>query len=417
MPRTALYFNDDQSEADDFFVRHRGATQREVSSEDLRRELRLLRRMGSGSFGVAFLARFRGREWVVKLPRAQTDASQLGEEEACTLDQVLSVVVTPGERERIERDFAKECRNAERVLDAPRARAIRDERAGVGQRLMHLTEDEYDAVCAARLAWQSLRGYEHMHPVIHYDAELPLLMSLPAEDTIAALRVTVDATTMVEPPPVWFDVAWQLSEAIAFLQAHPRLAHIDLKPANVLFVRRGGGVHCWLSDYGDLFPLDDRTRFEGGTALFGPHALAHARLMAGGATYGQRALYAYYATLVDLLKVKVHSGWSQSVTPDWHLTACLSEYGYNIGECVENMGDNTEEEASVAPPEFAELKDFLTFHDDMTTHLLAPLRLEAFGRLATHFEATRAWLAARKPDPNPMRTGGRSRLSVFSRMF
>ncbi len=174
-------------------------------------------------------------------------------------------------------------------------------------------------------------------------------------------------------------------------------------------------MHCWLSDYGDLFPFDARTRFEGGTALYGPHALAHARLMGTGATYGQRSLYAYYATLVDLLKVRVHSGWSERVTPDWGLTACLSEYGYNIGECVQNMGDE-EGDASGAPAEFTELKDFLTFHTDMTTHLVAPMRLNAFGYLGAHFEATRAWLAARKPDPNQM-NGRRSRLSVFSRMI
>ena len=394
--RTALYFNDDGDADADFFRGGEARTQTEVSSAQLRAELRLLRTMGSGEFGVAFLARFRGKEWVIKLPRAQTDLSVLT---PCTVDQALSVPLTPDERARVERQFAKECHNAECVLDAPLLRTQR--------RLTDLTDDEYAAVCAARLQWRSLRGYQHMHPVVHYDAELPLLMSLPAEDTIAALRVTVDAT-MARPPSEWFDVAWQLSEAVAFLRAHPRLAHIDIKPANVLFVRRAANaVHCWLSDYGDLFPVDDRTRFEGGTALYHPHALFQSRLMAAGATYGQRSLYAYYATLVDLLKVRVRS--SGEATPDWYLTACLSEYGYNVGECVHNMWVD----ASGAPSEFDELTQFLMRRPDLMAHLVAPMQLtdDVFGRLDEHFDATRAWLAgAHHAAPS-------RRLSVFGRLM
>ena len=120
------------------------------------------------------------------------------------------------------------------------------------------------------------------------------------------------------------------------------------------------------------------------------------RLVAQGATYGEHSLYMYYATLVDLFKVRVQTAWS----PDWQLQDCLSNYGYNVGESVHNMW-----EGAHAPSEFAALSEFLMTRSELTEHIALPLQISEFQRLAAHFEGTRAWL--RRAREAPSRASGR----------
>jgi hypothetical protein len=98
-----------------------------------------------------------------------------------------------------------------------------------------LTDAEYADVCQWRDDWTQLPGYAHMHPVVHYDPKIPLLLSLPAEGTIEDLRVNVGEYTP-DIPKQWLDIAWQLSEAMHFMLEYTELAHVDVKPANVLYV-------------------------------------------------------------------------------------------------------------------------------------------------------------------------------------
>jgi hypothetical protein len=149
-----------------------------------------------------------------------------------------------------------EARNAQRALDAPEAR-VRDD-----------AEDE-------RAEWQSQPGYTHLHPVVGFRDGV--LVSQGADGTIAELAERFDPRT--SPGPVWMRVAWQLSEAVTFLFETARLAHVNIRPKHVLFVRDGPSrrsPHVWLSDYSALVDAD--------------------------AASEQRSLVTYYETLRDLFR-------------------------------------------------------------------------------------------------------------------
>jgi hypothetical protein len=407
MPRTALHFNDR--------ALGRGATA--VDEHALRGELILERLLGSGGSGAAYLAHFRGETVVVKLPvRLLNDSAFSGDVRGRHLKDVLNARASVHDFLRAQDAMAIECRNAQHALDAPdmqRIRAattrlvrreipeqhrlvynahkeVRDDWADIeriasqtGHPMPNLTASEHAAVTAARQRWASLPGYAHLHPVIHYDRDIPLLMSLPAQDTIEALRMCVGPTSAV--PETWFDVAWQLSEAIEFLRLHPKLAHVDIKPANVLFLAGAGQrVHIWLSDYGDLFDPNERTDFYYGTALYKPERTLQPGLMHMGATYGEHSLYMYFSTLIDLF-----------VPTDPHTDPRMSWYfemGHNIGLCVMH-GD--------LPPT---LTAFFGGHHhrvdhafDLTELLLAPVELRHFKQLTQRFQHMRYRLRARLP--------------------
>jgi hypothetical protein len=197
MPHTALYMGTShflggsypittttEADGDD------RATQKRVDATFFRRKLELVAELGRGGTGVAFLARIKGKAaWVVKLPLASvTRELQL----PASLGDVLLVAEKPSER--VLAAFQNECRNAEQALDAPAVRHLRRKKLieahpeqtpeeirrtmEVGARLCDLTEEEFREAKAARREWTRLPGYEYLHPVLHFDREIPLLLSL-----------------------------------------------------------------------------------------------------------------------------------------------------------------------------------------------------------------------------------------------
>ena len=378
MPRTALYYDDDA-----FFHGETAAsehTQREITRAELKAELRLQKMLGMGSFGTACQCTFRGRAWVVKLPRAQTRGFI---REGATLEEAMSVPVDQAERQRIVRDFAIECRNAEAVLDAPQVRALRDNGRSAlftaGMPLEGLTDEEFDDVCRWREEWQSWPGYAHLHPVVHYDPLVPLLLSLPAEGTIEDLRVGVSARTQ-RIPMQWLDIAWQLSEALDFILTRTALAHVDVKPSNVLYVHRDDGrVHCWLSDYGDLYPKNEPATFTHGTPAYMPEGTRWG-------TNAELSLFEYYSTLVDLFAVLVRS----EARADY-----VSCYEQPVCKTVARMPDRLEPLAA-----------FFEAQPALRAHVVDALDVSGFNDLTRQFHATREWLLSERAPARRRGSGG-----------
>jgi hypothetical protein len=96
-----------------------------VTTPMLRSELRLFKRLGNGAFGVAYLAEFRGRRLVVKLPvtllrNPETRVHPSVNPDGRTLAEVIrpphNIRLTVFEHARTV--FRKECQNAEQVLDS-----------------------------------------------------------------------------------------------------------------------------------------------------------------------------------------------------------------------------------------------------------------------------------------------------------
>jgi serine/threonine protein kinase len=351
MPRTAIHYNDKSS---------RGPA---ITAEELKHQLVLTHVLGQGGSGVAFQAHFRGQDVVVKLPirllKGQLPASKKG----WTLTDVLRPKNEQSSDQFTEahRVMEIECHNAECALEPLELQQLRvREHAGllgadrpVPEQFrnpssgLHSPPPEWkeisgralrrglpppskltDEVHKALFRWHSHRGYWHMHPVIHYDRDIPLLMSEPALGTIDALRFEVNESTRM--PTHWLDVAWQLSEAIRFLHDLPRLAHVDIKPSNVLFTLPSPTrCHIWLSDYGDLYPMHMHTDFRQGTPLYKPKTFhTFNRFKDVKATFLQQSLYMYFATLMDLF---VPVGKRHSMPHGWFFANQL-----NIGQSIDD---------------------------------------------------------------------------------
>lgn len=308
----------------------------------------------AGPSGSVFHARLLGhaatkRRCIVKLPPMRRMAPRL----VCPipLSAALDGLVSGGLR--------AEAHNALTALNAPNASSSSSSSAESQKRALK--------------RWQAQPGYTHLHPAVHFDARIPMLISLGADGTIAELRERLDAQT--SPGPVWMRIAWQVSEAMAFLFDKVELAHVDIQPKHVLFLRYGDHkrrLHCWLSDYGDLCPVDGTADvFERGEDAYKPHARP------AGARHREHSLFAYYATLLDLFRFRVDD--AEEEKEETHIT----DAGHSVSGFLSLLEDGT-----------SDLMDRLEHNAQhpLVQMVLRPLR-GPLSQCETHFyEVMRPWL-------------------------
>jgi len=339
----------------------RQVNQEGVHTRMLLEELVLLYEITRQEAGVVtYRATLRGQPLVAKLPIQLTTTCH--HRDPGSLDEVMrrydavSIEAFAEARDGLMR----ECRRAERVLDPPSERIIRDYHNN--RREDGLSAVERDVIAKGRQRWQDdWPGYAHMHPIVHLDANIPLLLSASAQGTICDLRFLLREE---EPSPSreWLDVAWQLSEAITFLRQGAKLAHADIKPDNVFYTTQSDGrPHIWLGDYGLVRPVRRRrVRPFGGVYM-------PVQTPTTGATYDHQQLFAYYATLLDLICFP-----SAQVDVDW-----LSRTGGNVSAgLLEAMRTQSPLVTRATP--------------DMYAHIMCPL-LDTLP-LSQRFERTREWL-------------------------
>ena len=346
MPRTGLYIQTVSALTPDGLY-----SQPDVATL-LEQQCTVGKKLGEGSFGAAFLVERtsewpqdpEGKAWVVKLPRTMLVRNIFGKS--------LAEAVRPHVNAKVLRDaqadFEKECRNAEAILDPPYLQELRQTHARMsspGSRLQDLTLEERTRLAEATLDWRAPPGYAHLHPLLHYDPNVPMLISARAIGTLSDTRIEqkfrIDGGNARDPPE-WRRVAEHLSAAVAFLNDHTRMAHMDIKPDNVFVVEAEQLVYR-LGDYGICRRQDERaTYFLGsdriteqlcGTPLYNPPKPSPATPM----TYGQATLFQCFATLLGTLYlpkpvdafldvqkslVSVHSA-AQSTKG--HLQTCLTD--------------------------------------------------------------------------------------------
>jgi serine/threonine protein kinase len=295
MPHTALNLSDEGT----------------VTTDVLLRNLVVRESLGQGGFGRAYKARLQRRQLVVKLPialvRPDDQIPNLRQGRGACLDDVLQPLdqVLDDDRKEARIDFKKECQNAEKVLDPPVERYIRNRYHGrrSGRSLMWsmLTAVEQNVVAAARQRWQNEPGYAHMHPVLHLDRHIPLLLSEYAPHTLYGLSFVLGASQ--DGVDRWLVAARQLADAVAFLRRRVGLAHLDIKPNNVFYKVLTGTrrPHIWLGDYGLMARKDAQCTFRTGTRLYMLPLRLQAELSRDHFTNDHQQLFGYYATLVNLL--------------------------------------------------------------------------------------------------------------------
>ena len=257
---------------------------------------------------------------------------------------------------------------------APEARALllASKRRRGGARPL-LTNNEMDLILEARADWQTRPGYTHLHPVVHFDARIPMLISLGADGTIGELRERLVDYKKNSPGPTWMRIAWQLSEAMTFLFDTAKLAHVDIRPKHVLFVRHGGQqrLHCWLSDYSALCPADDVAAYDY-DEQDGAYAPMHSNNEAG-ASHREQSLFAYYATLMDLFLFEMIGGHETYITNTGHSVSEFLSLDSNLLLVMECLHHNAQH--------------------PIAQMVLRPLRSLALSELNAHFyDEMRPWL-------------------------
>ena len=313
-------------------------------------ELVLLHEIKRGQYR----AMLRGQPLIVKLPSQLLiiiTTPPTHDHECGTLDTVMKRYDTISVEEFAEAraGLMRECRCAEKVLDPPSERIIRDYHADKKKR-QQLSAVECDVIAKGRRRWQNdWPGYAHMHPIVHFDANIPLLLSAPAHGTICDLRFLIKDC----PSREWWDVAWQLSEAITFLRLGAQLAHADIKPDNVFYTTQkpDGRTHIWLGDYGLL--VAKRRRAGGSHTNNNDH----------------RQLFAYYETVLDLICFP-----SAEADADW-----LSRTGGDVSAGLLEAIRTQSPLVTRATP-------------DMYAHIMCPLFDVPLSELPRRFERTREWL-------------------------
>lgn len=297
----------------------------------------LRRRLGEGSFGIAFTC---GRkdadpevtEWVVKLSTnfiRREKVRELDDENAgrpvpldniiqpphrfCIPNFIYDASQYPEAYLHAREALMDEFRNAEYILEPPSMRALTDDE--VGAPIKNLSLAQYTLVVRDRKRWQALPGYTHLHPLLHFEPSVPMILSAQADGTLKDLRREVhldlrpDISKHSITPPLWNLIARQLGSAVAFIDTHTPLAHIDIKPANVLFKSRGTplDIHCWLSDYGlcepknEGVPKSDRLP---GTTMYCPDCEEWRDACDQRSVfYRDLSAYQYFATLMDMLRL------------------------------------------------------------------------------------------------------------------
>jgi serine/threonine protein kinase len=343
-PRTALYmdlggdFDDRTDTAPAFFderdVNTHFGSHTEVSQHDahdaLVRRFVIHKRLGQGGFGVAFIcsdsAIGDAPSLVVKLPTALVGDADVPEGTPLGNALVEESEETADTFQQARAEFRDECRNAERILEPPLMRKLRAMHGpdAVGAPLQHLSPNEYRAMMAERAHWQALPGYAHLHPLLHFDESVPMLLSVLADGSLVDLREKFKQTAGRSPldlfpltpastqlaPPLWHSVARQLASALQFIDTYTELAHIDLKPDNVFFqTRPNGQVHCMLGDYGlcvpKIYRIED-AEFMPGTMYYNPHAkLWRGDVEARRATARAQSFFQYFTTILDMLRMSV----------------------------------------------------------------------------------------------------------------
>lgn len=228
--------------------------------------------------------------------------------------------------QRARAELTLEFKNAERILEPPSMRQLRaiilgphvSENEAVGKPLQNLNPRQYELAVNDRKRWQSLPGYSHLHPVVHFEPSIPMILSAQADGTLAELRHQIapddgEAPLDLRPnvfggsvtPPLWHRIARQIASAVMFIDTFTDLAHLDIKPENVLFRQNGDlttNLHCWLSDYGICMPKNQspppRDHFPG-TGLYCPDARAWSQ----NVLYRDVSIYQYFSTMIDLLRL------------------------------------------------------------------------------------------------------------------
>jgi serine/threonine protein kinase len=288
------YFNRDFLALDKFPQVQTTYDQDELTRDELYDGVLCGRVLGYGGYGVALKCKFKGESYVIKIPSSLYIDLIINSDERddpnneLTLRDIEVNYVDQNFRHYDESvdDMKEECSNAEAILEGPLYKIRKDKLNEAGQPIKGITHEEYTYLVKElnNLSYQS--GYEHWHPIIHADFDIPCILSAPADGTLGDIVNTLynhddPSITFIEKinctmPKAWVKIALQLSRGMDFMSKFGQKVHVDIKPDNVLVkYKPNGEFHLWISDYGicnDVGILDRHSKQTQirGTTRFSP---------------------------------------------------------------------------------------------------------------------------------------------------
>jgi hypothetical protein len=264
-------------------------------------------------------------EWVIKLPCALLAGACYPRDNGwppLRVESALKPLQTDdAERVSARQQFRQEFKNAEAILEPPLFRKLHSG----GGRIQIMWNGNWQRLAHERQRWRSLSGYQHLHPVLHFDAAMPAIISARADGTLAdfcrghlpALSLTPDK----DAPPLWYDFARQIVSAVTFILSNTPIAHLDIKPHNLFYTRVHGETPLLqLGDYGLCAPSQSSVSIQWvGSAPYNPpiETWQHVHF-----TYSDQSLFQMAATLLDTLSVASHSGLTNARTLKAQICQC-----------------------------------------------------------------------------------------------
>jgi serine/threonine protein kinase len=185
--------------------------------------------LGKGMSGITYNATFEGKPYVIKLPVA-------------LLSQGRVVTI----RKNGELQYQKELSNP----------VYRDA-------VQNLQQEWNNNQACLRLHTNHPDSY-YLQQLFYFNRQVPFLLSERFEGSL--LDWARQNQTAEE---VWTVAMPQIAAGLRYMHTIAHMAHLDIKPANMLFHRTSAsGVLCVLSDFGDCLPYETPTRDITGTEAY-----------------------------------------------------------------------------------------------------------------------------------------------------
>lgn len=278
-------------------------------------------RLGKGAFGTAFRCQFRGIEYVIKLPNQMLENGFLFIDDDGFLVRSFKKYDDYSVLNRFKSDFFVECRFNGMALESPTH--IRLRQSYPGDPLNRADHGEYMRIKNELDIMKSHEGYEHIHKILGFVQGFPAIFSEPCSGSLQGL-IDADSNIFLGGYATrlsyqWLELAKQIGNAVQYLEYMIEIAHLDIKPGNILYNEsldeNGKSVFSWkLSDFG-LCKEWDRdtdymTRRLAGTLFYLPRILKDTKKEKGYVDFDAYhcSLHSYMATLVMSIKFDIPRG-------------------------------------------------------------------------------------------------------------
>jgi serine/threonine protein kinase len=257
------------------FLKHHGHTRHEShryhnnSQQQVYTNIRVLKKLGAGSTGIAYKAHYRVdgeiMQCVVKLPIKLLNVKQI------KLDNEGNIEV----RKKEERGYTFQDASAD--LDYEWGNFLllhfgkKMKKYGIGTKPeWSVSNREFQAVIDEANELKKVNGYNNIHRILVSDPAVPMLISEYFDGTVEEFSMILKKSGYEAQTEQIFEcIIPQTLAGLHFMHSEGvQLAHMDIKPANMLYKFVAGQALVVLCDFGLCQPSEDVQHTYMGTPYF-----------------------------------------------------------------------------------------------------------------------------------------------------